>query len=363
MAPRHPTEAGCPIFGAVSSRQGWDISDSPGGPRCPSRERSPAAMRISRYMKHARIFLRCTLALVVAWVVLTVAIGIFAGEMALHPGRRVEGPAEERLAQSVAARNHADFADISIAAADGATLHGWSIRPWRGNGDAVILLHGHTDNRSGMLGNAELFLRHGYAVLLPDARAHGLSGGEIATYGVKEADDVRRWFDWVKRTEAPRCIDGLGESMGAGQLLASLKTTPGFCAVVAESPFASFREASYDRLGEKLHAGAWVGRTLLRPAVESGFLYARWKYGVDFEQASPEDAVAASSVPVMLIHGKKDTNLPPRHSEMILARSSLRGSAVVLWEPAEAGHCGAAGAEPAEYERRVIAWFQLHDRP
>jgi len=247
-----------------------------------------------------------------------------------------------------------------VSAEDGATLRGWSMKPRQWNGDVVILLHGHTDNRAGMLGNADLLLRHGYAVLLPDARAHGQSGGNLATYGVQEAGDVQRWFDWIQKTESPRCIDGSGESMGAGQLLESLRTVPGFCAVVAESPFASFREVSYDRLGERLHAGAWAGRTLLRPAVESGLLYARWKYGVDFSRASAQDAVAASSVPVLLIHGLKDTNIPPRHSEMIVAHSSRRIPRVELWEPAQAGHCGAAGAEPAEYERRVIGWFDGH---
>ncbi|MGO9336175.1 MAG: alpha/beta hydrolase [Terracidiphilus sp.] len=283
--------------------------------------------------------------------------------MALHPGRRPLDPTAEELALSIAARNHTELADVAVTAADGVTLRAWSIRPAQGNGDAVILLHGQSDNRAGMLGNAELLLRYGYAVLLPDARAHGRSGGDLATYGVKEASDVRLWFDWIEKAEAPRCIDGLGESMGAAQLLASLTTVHGFCAVVAVSPFASFREASYDRLGENLHARAWLGRTLLWPAVEAGFLYARLKYGVELEQASPENAVAASTVPVLLIHGKKDTNLPPRHSEIILAHSSARANAVVWWEPAEAGHCGAAGAEPQEYARRVIGWFEAHDRP
>jgi fermentation-respiration switch protein FrsA (DUF1100 family) len=182
----------------------------------------------------------------------------------------------------------------------------------------------------------------------------------MATYGVVEADDVRRWFNWAAQAESPRCIDGLGESMGAAQILESLRVTPGFCAVVAESSFASFRGASYDRLAQRVGAGAWLGRSLLRPAVEAGFLYARWKYGVDWEQASPQNAVAGSGVPVLLIHGKKDTNLPPRHSEMILAHSSSRIPAVALWEPSEAGHTGAASAEPFEFERRVIGWYEDH---
>jgi len=311
-------------------------------------------------MWSSRIFLRFAVLLVVVWLVACTVIGVVAVEMAMHPGLRPLEPQAEDLARTIAARNQASVDDVSVVAADSASLRAWNLRPSHGNGNAVILLHGQSDNRVGMLGYAELLLRHGYAVLLPDARAHGQSGGDVATYGVLEADDMRRWFDWVTLAEAPRCVYGLGESMGAAQLLASLRVEPGFCAAVAESPFASFREASYDRLGERLGACAWVGQTLLRPAVEAGFLYARWRYGVDFARASPEDSVAASEVPVLLIHGLKDTNLPPRNSELILAASASRSRAVVLWEPAEAGHTGAASAEPQEFERRVIGWFEGH---
>jgi uncharacterized protein len=309
-----------------------------------------------------RRLLICASVVVAVWLAICTAVGIFAVEGFLHPQRRVPGAKSRELAEQIAASRLALLTDVSINAADGAILRGRSIRPVHGNGDVVILLHGHGDNRSGMLSYADLMLRHGYAVLLPDARAHGLSGGELATYGIKEADDLRLWFDWLTQTEAPGCIYGLGESMGAAQLLNSLKSEPGFCAVVAESGFASFREASYDRLGAKLHALDWAGRTLLRPAVEAGFLYARWKDGVDLEQASPEDAVAESSVPVLLIHGLKDVSLPPRHSEMILARSVARGSTVALWEPVNAGHTEAASVEPQEFERRVIGWFESHRR-
>jgi fermentation-respiration switch protein FrsA (DUF1100 family) len=269
----------------------------------------------------------------------------------------------EARANSIAEDNNAVLEAVSVSAGDGAVLRGWRIRPVQGNGDAAILFHGQSDNRTGMLGTAKLLLRHGYSVLLPDARAHGVSGGDLATYGVKEADDIRRWFEWLDRTQAPRCIYGLGESMGAAELLQSLKTETRFCAVVAESPFANFREASYDRMGERIGAGAWAGRTLMRPAVEAGLLYTRLKYGVDLSLASPEEAVAGSQTPVLLIHGKKDDNLPPRNSELIAARCRGRDSQVVLWEPPAAGHCGAASAEPQEYERRVIGWFGNHRAP
>jgi pimeloyl-ACP methyl ester carboxylesterase len=103
-----------------------------------------------------------------------------------------------------------------------------------------------------------------------------------------------------------------------------------------------------------------IGRTLLRPVVGVGFLSACWKYGVDFEKSSPEEAVAASSVPVLLIHGTADTNLPIRHSRRILAHAAGRQPAVVFWEVSGAGHCGAQGAAPGAYEQRVVSWFASH---
>jgi hypothetical protein len=310
-------------------------------------------------MKSARHHLRLTAVLIPFWLLLCLAMGIVAGEWALHPWRRPLTPEDKALALIIAQRNRASLSDISIVAADGVQLRGWSMRPIAANGNAVILLHGVGDNRMGMLGYADLLLSRGYAILLPDARAHGESGGELATYGVKESGDVRRWYDWIERTEFPRCIDGLGNSMGAALLLESLRTTPGFCAVVAESPFANFREASYDRLGEWSGTGPWFGRTLLRPAVEFGLLEARWMHRIDLVQDSPENAVAASRVPVLLIHGMKDTKLPPYNSEEIQARNP----AVFLWEPANAGHTGAAATETEEYNRRVIGWFEIHNVP
>jgi uncharacterized protein len=293
------------------------------------------------------------------WLALSAAIGIAAMEAALHPERRRLSESDRAAALATADRDEATLRDVSIASIDGTVLRGWAMVPEDGNGNVAILLHGQGDNRAGMLGNADLLLRRGYSVLLPDARAQGESGGTIATYGVKEADDFRRWYEWVERNLAPRCIDALGDSMGAAIALEAVAVEPKLCAAVAESSFASFREAGYDRLGQAFGTGPWLGRTALLPAVTAGFVYAQVRYGVDLEQASPADAVAGTRVPILLIHGLADDNLPPRHSERIKEGNPT----VVLWEPRNAGHCGAASAEPEEYERRVVGWFDEHQSP
>jgi pimeloyl-ACP methyl ester carboxylesterase len=282
--------------------------------------------------------------------------GNVVADWALRPSRRPLTQQEETTMHQVALNLDADLADVSIVTPDGAMLRGWEIHPHHGNGDAVILLHGVADNRVGMTGYAQLLLAHGFTVLLPDARAHGASGGELATYGLIERDDIHRWFDFLAAQDHPHCIFGFGESMGGAQLLQSLPTGAQFCAVAAESPFSNFREIAYDRMGQPLHLGSWVGRSFLRPLVEVAFLSARWRFKVNMERVSPEDAVAAAQVPVLLIHGRADSNIPVRHSERIRARNLN----VVLWEVPNAEHCGGISAAPQEFERRLLAWFGTH---
>jgi predicted alpha/beta-fold hydrolase len=258
--------------------------------------------------------------------------------------------------RAMAQRQNSDLTEVAITARDGITLLAWSIRPRDSNGNAVILLHGLADNRVGMTGYAELLLSRGFSVLLPDARAHGTSGGNLATFGILESEDIRRWLDWLQQNDHPVCIFGFGESMGAAQLLQSLQTETRFCAVAAESPFASFREIGYDRVGQFFHTGPWIGRTVLRPILEFAFLYAKWKYKLDFKQVSPENAVASSKIPVFLIHGQDDSNIPVRHSRLIAARNP----SVTLWEVPNTDHCGAVDTHPDEFDADLTRWFDSH---
>jgi uncharacterized protein len=282
--------------------------------------------------------------------------GVFVADASLHPARRELTDTEITAAREYAHEASAGFEDASLTAPDGVLLRAWLIRPNHGNGDAVILLHGVANNRVGMTGYARLLLAHGFTLLMPDARAHGASGGAFTTYGLIERDDIRQWVDSLEARDHPRCIFGLGESMGAAQLLQSLGSGVHFCAVAAESSFANFREIAYDRMGQPFGIGPWFGRTLLRPLVEFAFLRARWKYGLDMNQVSPEDAVAATSIPVLLIHGQEDSNIPVSHSRRIHARNQR----TQLWEVPDAIHCGAIGTAPQEFERRVVGWFAEH---
>jgi pimeloyl-ACP methyl ester carboxylesterase len=71
-------------------------------------------------------------------------------------------------------------------------------------------------------------------------------------------------------------------------------------------------------------------------------------------QISPEESVAATKVPVLLIHGQVDSNIPVRHSRQIHERAP----SAQFWEVPGADHCGAISTAPREFQQRVLEWFR-----
>jgi pimeloyl-ACP methyl ester carboxylesterase len=283
-----------------------------------------------------------------AIVAIAAALCALAGavlcESAIHPARR-------------AVPSNASALTVQMTARDGIALRAWLLKPDKPNGDVVLILHGIADSRASQVGLARMFVHHGYAVLAPDSRAHGESGGDLATYGLLEPDDVHRWVSWLIDEQHPRHVFGMGESLGGAVLIESLRVESRFSAIVADSAFSSFERIARDRVAERLPFPEALGRELAAPPVWAGFLYARLRYGLDFFSASPEAALAQSTTPVLLIHGLNDRLTPPVHSE-ILAASNRRYT--TLWLVPGAGHTGAWGAAPKEFENRVFGFYAFY---
>jgi alpha-beta hydrolase superfamily lysophospholipase len=292
----------------------------------------------------AGILLTCFLGSAVA--------GCFIGPGVLHPFKAPLSADRLAWTDEMLQRVRATRQDFIVQAPDGVTLRGWKIRVSSPNGNWVVLLHGQGDNRSGMGVFAEFLLRAGYSVVMMDSRAQGESGGDIATYGWTERNDVKAVVSTLEPSENPRHVFALGVSMGAAIALQSAAADPRIEAVVAEDPLANLREVSYDYAG--FRRWPWLGKTLFRPAAITALYAIRSAGGFDPDEVSPEDAVAARAFPVLLICGTKDRTIPCRHAEMVFR--AARGPKE-LWVVHGAHHASAYGQAPADYESRVLAFF------
>ena len=282
--------------------------------------------------------IRIAAAVLLSGALILCAAGALAGEGAVHPVRLP-------VARVCPCYTHARCRGARIG-----DQRAWYFEPDAPHGGAVILLHGVGDNRQSMLSLGNVFLRAGYAVLAPDLRGHGESGG-IATYGVLERDDVHAWVSWMLGQPRVTRVYGFGASLGASVLLESLDRESRFRAVVAESAYSDFPAIADERMRREFPGGL---KWMAGPFVDSGLLWIRLRYSVDLKQASALDALRHTQVPVLLIHGLADGRTSPDNSRRLAAANP---AATQLWLVANSGHANAWATAGKEFEIRVLGWF------
>ena len=278
--------------------------------------------------------------------------GGFLSPFILHPARHPITSRQIEQVDQIFTSVGAVRSDLIAITPDGMVLRGWKVRAPNPNSDWVLLFHGRSQNRLSMMKYAKLLLTSGYSVVMMDARAHGESGGMIATYGHIERFDSSAILDALMADEQPRHVFALGESMGAAVALQSAAVEPRIEGVIAEGAFRNLHEVIYDYAG--LRTSALLGKTLFRPAAILAIHETEHKMGFAFDEVSPEAAVAKRDFPVLLISGLSDHNIPKRHAQAIYNAATGRKE---LWLVPGAGHQEAIKKAPEEFRQRVLKFL------
>src|SRR5919109_3573035 len=141
--------------------------------------------------------------------------------------------------QRIGAPPGADYREVTFEAADGVRISGW-YRPTR-NGATILLVHGGGGDRTGAVAHARLLARHGYGVLLHDARGRGRSEGTQNAWGWGWDKDIAGALAFLEaRAEVdPERIGALGLSTGADVLVQVAGQRTDLKAVVADGTAAA----------------------------------------------------------------------------------------------------------------------------
>lgn len=133
------------------------------------------------------------------------------------------------------------FDTVTLKTGKGIFIDAWYAKTDSASKGTVLLFHPVTVSKSQVLNEAAEFRFMGYNVLLVEFRAHGNSGGSNTTLGVKEAEEIKLGFDYVRQLGEKNIILW-GSSMGAVAIskgIADYQLTP--TAVILEMPFASLQ--------------------------------------------------------------------------------------------------------------------------
>ena len=236
----------------------------------------------------------------------------------------------------------ADYREVAFDASDGVHLSGW-YRPTR-NGATLLVIHGGGGNRTGAVAHAKLLVRHGYGVLLYDARGRGRSEGQQNAFGWGWTNDIAGAIAFLKsrpEVDAQR-IGGLGLSTGADALVQAAGQGADLRAVVADGAAAESFE-DWRRL---------QGITAMTPMFAAEFATVRITSGV--KSGPPmEDMIKRITKPLLLVSAGR-----AEEYKFAVKYDRAAGSRPVgHWNVPDAGHTGAIRDAAPAYERRVTAFF------
>lgn len=199
--------------------------------------------------------------------------------------------------------------DVAITTPDGLTLHGWFILPrgWKA-GDpappAVLHVHGNAGHVGWHIDFSEYLTRQGFAVLIFDYRGYGRS--DLPRRALQREDLLIDTLAALDHLIARPDVDAkrvaiYGVSLGGVLALAAAAERQEVKAVVSIAAFASWRGIVSTH-----------GTPLARVAVKRGL--------------DAVDSIAAlGQRPALLVHGSRDTVVPPASGELLAAAAKASG--------------------------------------
>ena len=263
-----------------------------------------------------------------------IGVGVFiatrAADMAagalLHPARK---------ARRVATPAGCDELRLTGA---GVQLAAWRCRAEGSPRGTIVYLHGIADNRASGAGVVARYRAQGFDAIAYDNRAHGDSEGDVCTYGSHEKEDLKRVIDAARAQP----VVLIGASLGGAVALQTAAEDARVDGVVAAEVFSDLRTVARER------APFFLPDRIL----ETAFRIAEQRGRFDIDVVSPAAAARRIRVPVLLIHGARDTETGPEHSQRIY--EALAGpKRLIVVEGAGHNHSLSDGAIWSEIDRWI----------
>ena len=195
--------------------------------------------------------------------------------------------------------------EVSVTSFDGLKLRGIYL-PIENPRGCILCFHGYRS--FGMQDFApmpEYYQSLGLSVLVVDQRACGKSEGKYTTFGILERRDVVTWANYMKERvgDLPLMLDGLSLGSATVMLSADQPLPETVCGIIADCGFTS----PWDIL---THCGKKWFHIPAFPMVHILSCVARVMFGGGYRSVDTREALAKSSLPLLLLHGADDDFVP-----------------------------------------------------
>lgn len=227
-----------------------------------------------------------------------------------------------------------------------------AIKEVDGKKKVAICFHGYTSQgMSDYIGLSDYYLKRGFAMLLPDARAHGQSEGEYIGFGCLDRKDALVWINWVIQ-ELGEDVEIVlhGTSMGGATVLmtSGLDLPPQVKGIVSDCGFTSPKEVFTHVLNSMYHLPAF-------PAIQGADIINKKLAGYGMDECNAKREVAHAKVPILFIHGSNDTFVPCKMCHEIYDCCASPKKKLIV---DGAAHAESYYKDMEKYEQALTEFFQ-----
>ncbi len=211
----------------------------------------------------------------------------------------------------------------------------------------AVIVHGYTDNATGMLRLGHLYhQRLGYNILLPDLHYSGESEGDAFQMGWLDRVDVIQWMQVANAIyggNTQMVVHGI--SMGAATtMMVSGEPQPAYVKCFVE-------DCGYTSVWDEFaHVFTRDYKLPAFPLLHLSSALCKLKYGWSFREASSLEQVKKCTLPMLFIHGDKDDYVP---TWMVYPLYEAKPAPKELWVVPDAAHDDSYPMYQQEYTEKV----------
>ena len=224
-------------------------------------------------------------------------------------------------------KNESFIKELTITSKDGLKLVG----EWFDYGfdRTVIILPGRRETLIYSYYYANPYKESGVNVLVIDQRAHGLSEGKYSTGGIKEAEDVSLWMDYMHNEHHQKYIYLHGICVGTcvATMVSTKYKTDYLKAVILDSAFISYKEIYKNHYLESGHK--------LFPVYYQIWFWFKFFTKCNINDSNPEMYMPNFDLPVLFIWGTKDVYCLPEKSKILYEKCASNQKEIEWFEGAE----------------------------
>lgn len=242
-----------------------------------------------------------------------------------------------------------DPKSVYLIAKDKVQLHAHYFAQPKNNHNYMILFHGFHGYVKELSYEAKHFYELGYNLLMPNMRAHGMSGGAMITMGILEHQDACEWIRYLLNMDPKAKISLYGVSMGGATTLMTLAKAEGAYIKAAISDCAYSRAIDVFDFYLSKHLRVPYRWYLY---ASNDFIYRRTH--ISLRESKPIDTVDQITTPVLFIHGEEDDLVPYSMLEELYKKATCPKEKLSI---PHAKHALASSQDPETYWAHVDAFL------